>query len=282
MTDIVLALALMAALTTATFALALRFCRRASRRAGTLLALVTLSGVFLYMWFLAGDVLLARVLPFSSLIILGNWFPPALGVLGGVAWDRVGGGLVRRAAYVAGLAAVAGASLVQPLWGQPPACQDRWEGDICIQTTDDSCSAACAATLLKAAGIEATEQEMAELCLTRKGGTTWQGLYRGLKLKTAGTGWDVEVFRGDLDALRDRTGPMILAAGVPKGADVDPIYTEQYGWTPGELHSVLFFSFAADERVEMGEPTPGVGREQWTVEDLRVLWRGRGIRLVER
>ena len=37
---------------------------------------------------------------------------------------------------------------------------------------------------------QSTEQEMAELCLTRHG-TSWQGLYRGLKLKTAGTGWDV-------------------------------------------------------------------------------------------
>ena len=78
-----------------------------------------------------------------------------------------------------------------PLLGRTPACSERWdELGTCLQTTDYTCSPACAATLLKKYGIAATEQEMAELCLTRRG-TSWQGLYRGLKLKTAGTDWDV-------------------------------------------------------------------------------------------
>src|SRR5260221_7046371 len=44
-------------------------------------------------------------------------------------------------------------------------------------------------TTLFRSGISATEQEMADLCITRRG-TYWQGLYRGLKLKTAGTLWE--------------------------------------------------------------------------------------------
>ena len=151
-----------------------------------------------------------------------------------------------------------------------------------MQTSAKSCAAACAATLLTMHGIAATEQEMAELCLTRRG-TTWQGLYRGMKRKTAGTPWDVEVVAGSFAALRSLgQGPAILAAGLPPHAPVARIYTERYGWSPGDWHSVLFFGFRGDGLVAMGEPTPGVGRENWTEEDLRVLWRGRGVRLVPR
>ena len=150
------------------------------------------------------------------------------------------------------------------------------------ETTDFTCTAACAATVLRAHGIGATEQQMADLCLTRRG-TLWQGLYRGLKLKTVRTPWDVEIVHGPFDRLRTLgDGPAILAAGIPRDAKVARIYTERYGWTPGEWHSVLFFGFRGDGLVAMGDPTPGIGRENWTEEDLRILWAGRGVRLVPR
>jgi hypothetical protein len=183
---------------------------------------------------------------------------------------------------VVSLQALGWLTVFRPLWGVAPRCRDRWDGNFCVQTTDLTCTAACAATLLNAHGIRATEQEMAELCLTREG-TQWQGLYRGLKLKTARTPWDVEVVLGGLDHLRALDhGPAILAAGVPRGAAVARIYTERYGWTPGEWHSVLFFGFRHQGLVAMGDPTPDIGRENWTEEDLRVLWRGRGMRLIPR
>ena len=46
------------------------------------------------------------------------------------------------------------------------------------------------------------------------------------------------------------------------------------------MHTVLLFDFAANDRVNMADPD--VGREQWTVDDLRVLFRGRGLRLRKR
>ena len=64
------------------------------------------------------------------------------------------------------------------------------------------------------------------------------------------------------------------------GATVDPIYTERYSWTPGKLHSVVLYGFAENDRVNIGDPS--IGLEQWTVEDLRVLYRGTGLRLVRR
>jgi hypothetical protein len=47
----------------------------------------------------------------------------------------------------------------------------------------------------------------------------------------------------------------------PSSDQVPRIYTERYGWSPGDWHSVLFFGFRGDGLVAMGEPTPGVGRE---------------------
>lgn len=59
---------------------------------------------------------------------------------------------------------------------------------ICHQTSGYSCSAAAAVMLLHRHGIAATEQEMAELCVTRAGnsrvaGTSESGAMRGLRRK---------------------------------------------------------------------------------------------------
>jgi hypothetical protein len=59
---------------------------------------------------------------------------------------------------------------------------------ICHQTSGYSCAPASAAMLLHRHGVDATEKEMAELCVTRAGnsrvaGTTDSGLMRGLRHK---------------------------------------------------------------------------------------------------
>src|SRR5262249_9190240 len=144
---------------------------------------------------------------------------------------------------------------------------------------------ASAATLLHWYQIAATEQEMAELCLTRQDGTYWQGLYRGLKLKTRGTDWDVEVFSGkDLLDLQKMTldGPGILTVGLPDDAPAYRIYQYDWGWVPGVSHSVVLFRFLPRQQVRVGDPSLDEGQENWSRNDLQVLWRGRGIRLVPR
>jgi hypothetical protein len=255
--------------------------RRASKRMGTATIIGVLVASGIYAVYLRDSILLAKILPFSNLIVIGNWLPLAAAFIAGLAWRMIPGGILRRGWPVVILLAAGAFASFQPLLGRPPQCWNRWDEDgICRQTEEKSCSAACAATILKVHDIPATEQEMAELCLTRSG-TMWQGIYRGLKLKTQGTQYDVEVFSGSIDDLRQMTpGALIVAAGLERGGNVDPIYHEQWGWKPGVLHTVLLFEFVENDRVEMADPD--VGREQWTVEDLRVLYRGRGMRLVTR
>lgn len=121
---------------------------------------------------------------------------------------------------------------------------------------------------------------MAELCLTRPGGTSMHGLYRGLRIKTAGSGRRVEAFRGNIDILRTQPGPVILSVKLRPGPRVDPRYEQLWGWTPGVAHTVVFYGFRADGKAEIGDPA--VGLEHCRLLDLDVLWQGDGLRLVPR
>lgn len=282
MVDLYGALALLGALTIGAFALALRCTRSASRRTCDLLALATIGAVIFYaryMWHSPG---LAVLLPFSSLVVLGNWFLPAMGFLGGLVWRRVPGGPLRKSVSLSALFATGCYATIAPLLGAVPACGNEWDHGVCLQTTRKTCAAACAATLLTRHGIPATEQEMAGLCLTREG-TTWQGLYRGLKLKTAGTRWDVQVVEcNDRELRQFAQGPMILSVGLERGSRFDPEYQSEWGWTPGVRHCVVLLKFSPCGLAEIADPTPDTSFEQWTPETLHVLWRGTALRLVER
>lgn len=282
MTDIYFGLAIVVLVSLGLFAVGYFLTRTASTIRVTWLTAATVLGLVLYIIFLWDNVLLAQLLPFSNLIVIANWFLPAGAFLSGTVWHKLPGGIARKSFYVLGLIAVGVVALLKPLWGTPPQCHDRWANGVCLQTSDISCSAACAATVLRSVGIDADEQEMSRLCLTRDG-TAWQGLYRGLKIKTANSDWDVEVFRCSVEQLRERLpGPVIIVVGIPNKADVNPIYLEDYGWTRGEMHSALLYDFLENGNTDMGDPGVNSGREQWSAEDIRVLYRGRGIRLVSR
>lgn len=281
MTDLYLGLCILALVSFLAYEIGGRVSKRLRPAAVDALFLLTVVGILLYIGSLWNAIVLTRLLPFSNLVVLGNWFPPAAAFLVGLAWHRTDGrrGRVRKTCFLGGLLGVAWFSVVQPLQGQPPECTDSWNGDVCLQTSKFTCSAACAATLLRAHGIPAGEREMAELCLTREG-TTWQGLYRGLKHKTAGTEWDVEVFKGTIDDLRRmQSGPIIISARLPESA-AETYYAREWGWVPGQSHSVVFFEFTQGQHVRMGEPT--FGHETWHVSELDLLWQRTGIRLVRR
>ena len=279
MGDLYFGLLVLAALSAALFGVGRTIGRRVSTRAVNRLSALTVVALIAYIACVWDQTALVQWLPFSNLIVLGNWFPFEAGLLGGLAsaqssmpaWRR---GLTVTALQLAGVFVV-----LSPLMGAAPRCGHAWSEGVCLQTTKQTCSAASAATLLQMHGIAATEQEMADLCLTRRG-TNWMGLYRGLKKKTAGTEWDVEVFTGSADELRSRC-PAILSVGLARPAQADPLYQTELGWTPGVRHSVVLLGFVTD-LVEIGEPTPDAGRERWTCNDLQELYLGQGMRLIRR
>ena len=282
MADLYFGLAAMALLAIGLFYAGLRIREKGPRFVADVIAGLTVVGTILYVVYLWDNVLLSKFLPFSNLVIVGNWFPLAAGFLSGLVWHRVPGKIYRKGLLVLSLVGVAAYSLIEPLLGSPPHCGNKWNGDVCLQTTLITCTPACAVTILNAYGISATEREMAELCLTRNG-TTWPGLYRGLRIKTHGTPWKVDPFECDPDTLRAMIdGPVILSVQLKKNAKVHSIYTERAGFTPGAPHTVVYYGLynADPDRLIICDPSHG--RECWYSEDLGVLWHGRGMRLVER
>ena len=234
-----------------------------------------------YAFFVHGRLMLTQWLPHSSVIVLGNWIPVGLASVGGLLLGRDAIPAWRRA-MVSTLAILVGVyALCQPVMATPPSAADLWTADgICLQSNRSSCSACAAATLLRHHGIPANEQEMMRLCLTGPRGTQQLGLYRGLKLKTQNTSFDVEAFHCDIQSLRESTAwPVILLVGLPANADVDPRYTLDYGWAPGQGHTVVAYGFPRRHRIEIGDPSHG--RETWSTRDLRLLWQGIGLRLVK-
>ncbi len=267
--------------TFASVALGFIAAKRLSRRYQQLACIVSLMAAVAWWVIVRNHPLLVKLIPFTNLIITGNWICLFVGFIAGIALFSSEGTLLRRSTAPAVLVVVGVFALVYPLWGEIPVGQNLLtEQIICRQTTPFSCSPACAATLLKQEKIEATEQEMVQLCLCRKG-TTWQGLYRGLSIKTKASRYRVELFRCKFDRLEELTpGWIILSVGLPRYGEFPSIYEEEYGWKRGDLHSVILRKFVNSDRVLMVDPD--VGEEEWSVEDLQLLYRGFGMQLVER
>lgn len=260
--------------------LAWRLLRRRSRVTGALVLLVVSVALVFDVAYWRNGLWPAHVLPFSNMIVLANLEVPLAAVLIGAAAGLMPGSAGRRSVLLVPLAALAVWSCVAPCFDPQPEVSNRWRGRVCRQTSSATCSPAAAATLLAAHGIRSTEGEMARLCLTNAGGTPIRGLYRGLKLKTAGTPFDVRPVAGDLDALHERLadGPVILTVKLIPAPGVDPRFERDWGWVPGVSHAVVLFGRRADGLYDVGDPS--VGRERWDKRALDTLWHGEAIQLV--
>ena len=281
--DLIGGCAFIATLSALLFAGMLAVTRRLPSRTLSLMAVLIVASLVFYIQVVWCDVRLAGWLPFANLVVLGNWLPLYAALLAGVAWRRAAGSPRRQRVQLSALLLIGCYALLHPLLGTAPPCGDRWDKlGTCLQTTKLTCSPACAATLLSQHGIQASEQEMAALCLTRQG-TSWQGLYRGLKLKTAGTAWDVQIIRCRPDELpRVARGPMILSVGLQAGLPADTDFTREMGWRPGVNHSVVLTGFSQRGVATIADPSVEMSREHWDRRTLATLWRGHAIQLVPR
>ena len=244
-------------------------------RAGNVLATATSGLLVAFAATLHGKLVLAAILPLSNVVVLGNLLPPAASLLGGILFGNRGVPRWRRMIAVWFLLSGAWLSVYRDVASRPPQVSFRWYRDgTVIQTNSATCSPSAAATLLHLHGIEATEREMARLCLTRTGGTPRLGLYRGLKLKTRGTPWRVEVVRvgtDRLDLMDDR--PVVLSVRL------DEADRSAGGLSVGRDHCVVFLGLDADGNAHILDPT--IGYTRWSAERLARVCR-EGLRLVPR
>lgn len=283
MQDLYFGLAILASVSLLVFLSAARLGRWVSRQVRPWLAIGVVLGMVAYSCILWQSPSLAWLLPFSNLVIVGSWFPIFMAALAGCVWSTPSEMGARRNVLVVVLGTAGLLAAGWPLLGEAPQCRSQSACDgFFVQTTEYTCTAASAATLLTMHDIPASEQEMAELCLTRKG-TSWLGLYRGLKLKTAGTKWDVEIVRGSIDELRDASKrPAIIEVGLSDAAMIDATFREEFGWEPGRRHSVILCGYEPNVRAEIIDPMPMFGRETWDNDTFKLLWRGYAMRLIER
>ena len=148
-----------------------------------------------------------------------------------------------------------------------------------FQTTDRTCSAACAAGLLRLHGIAATEDELAQLCLTRRG-THWLGVFRGLKIKTAGTEWDVVVEDVTPEQLTRGTNSVgVLALTFSADAAAQTLET---GFGAEVGHTVVSLGTSPWGTLEVFDPSPDYGFESWNARVLADIKKGILLRLVSR
>lgn len=227
----------------------------------------------------------ARLLPWEGVAVLGRATLPEAALLCGLFAPALRAAAGRRAApLVAVVLTLSAYQSLRPLVGAPPETGPaRWSGRVCLQTSEATCSASSAATMLAHAGIATSEPELARLCLTRETGTPMLGVYRGLRRKARGTGVHVAVFTSaDVAALKlaAERGPVLISVGLDRWPrhPVDARYEREWGWTPGRRHAVVVLGFLPGGRVEVGDPA--VGREVWKEESLSVLWHGEGLQLV--
>src|SRR5262245_18617879 len=239
MNDLVWGILIIGVLSAILLVAMLRLSRALAPRTNNLLAIMTVALMLANSLLVHDSVFLTHVLPVSNLVVVGNWSPLLVALLAGLIWWRVPPPDARRAAVVTALVLACLVAIYTPILSKPPPMQDRWDRNVCLQTSRASCSPAAAATLLKRYGIKTSEQEMAMLCLTSDKGTSVHGLWRGLKLKTAGTGYDVYMFdHGRIDDLPGM-GPALLTVELKADAKVDPVYERSWGWMPGVPHTVV-------------------------------------------
>jgi hypothetical protein len=244
------------------------------------IAVIAASWLVIDALWLRNSTLMMQMIPWADVIVLADFVPFAAFALAAVMLRLSSGLLIYRGSFAAILVFCCLIYSYGVLFRPEPPLHDRWRDGVCLQSSNASCSAAAAATLLTIHDIPATEAEMADLCFTGDDGTSLQGVYRGLKLKTAGTPWTVEPFSGDVESIRSRPEPSFLSVGLGRWQNADRRYSEKWGWAPGVMHSVVLLRFIDGGKVIVADP--GVGREHWYEQGLIDLWKGEGFRLVKR
>lgn len=223
---------------------------------------------------------LLRLFPVTDLILWGDLTPLAAGAIAGIALSST---LPRWRRWTVGLLLLAIADAVA--WGHlvkpTPETIDEWDCIACLQTTESTCAPAAAATLLGLHGIAGDEGALASACRTTDAGTTRWGLWRGLRITTAGSPWEVVASDPPIEEVLGR-GPAIVSVSLTAELDAqDPRYRREWGWGLGQPHAVVYLG-PGDRSGSVRIADPKLGIEQWDEAGLRALWNRQVFRLLPR
>jgi hypothetical protein len=223
--------------------------------------------------------LLTVVLPFRDTIFYSNLFPYAAVLLAAFAFgqSKTRAQRVRTAVLCAALVFVSLYDTVR-LCSRPVRIErdEVDENGIVRQTTLDSCSAASAATLLRRHGVAVTEGQVARLALTKADrGTHPLGLYRALKSLAPSTA-TVRLQHMSARQLLKRDNPAVVAVGLTgqTSSSVVSKLVDEYSWTPGVVHDVVYLGRSAQNRGFVGIAEPDFGYEEWQIDQLEALFLG--------
>lgn len=261
MSDLVVAIAVMIAVSATAFRVGFRWGQSESMPFRIAVQVLALLLMIAYLGLLWNRPVLSRILPASSLIIVSNWLPFWGSFFVGLLMSTPGTPHIRRYGLSLLTTALVIYSTVAPILGHPPECSaDSARNDFQHQTTPYTCSAACAASLLRLHGVDASESELAELCLTREG-THWMGVYRGLKLKTRHTDWIVVVEPFSRELLKQ---PLEAPGVLCFTFDATRFHgLSDHGFMHGRGHSVLVLGSSAAGYLSVFDPAPDYGAEEW-------------------
>ena len=278
--DLFLALILMTLFTLWTTIVGIRMGKHSSCRSKFVVQMLVVGVSSFYFVFLWNRPCLTQWFPHTALIVLGNWHPVMGSFFAGMYLSSPKVRRRRRLLIGPVTLVLAGYSIVAPVVGHVPACIPVSSASPLItQTTPYTCSPAVAASLLRLHGIAATESKMAELCLTRRG-THWLGVYRGLKLMTETTPWEVVAESFSREALlKLKESPALLSINV----DTNLIERDcDHGFRSSVGHSVLVLDSHVNHEVIVFDPSPSYGVELWSRKILSWVSYGVILRLVKR
>lgn len=281
MWDIVLGLAIVILASMGLFLAGVTATRRFPRQVCAVLGLAVTAFVVWFALAVHGTLTVARALPLTNAIVLGNCIPPAAALLGGLIVGNPAIPRWRAILLAALLIGSAWRTELSHFYDPAPRAIDRWSLDrVCLQTTPSSCSPCCAVMLLRACGIRSSEAEMIRLCRTGLKGTSPLGLYRGLRLKTDGTPWTVALIGPDFQDLSRSDGtPALVFIRLPPHYDTDGKRVDD-GTSLRSQHCVVVYRFTDDGHAVIGDPAKGL--RHWKVDRLKHCWTGEGLRLARR
>lgn len=252
-----------------------------SRSRETVVFLGVTAVAFVSAWSYFGRLIWAETIQSSSVLCWSNLTPVVLGFTAGLASHTHGLRYRMRPAAALALMLLAVGFVATPI-ARPlffPLSLDpnpRWKSDVLLQSHPASCAPAAAVTLLRHHGIDASENELAGVCLSSRLGTAPLGLYRGLHLLADRNGFEA-IVADQLPKEWLHKQQLPVAAIVHFEALPGDLIRNRFLGNRFSGHVVTILGCTDGGRWLIGDPA--VGKVSWSEEELQQRITGEAIYL---